>query len=417
VKLLFVHQNMPGQYREMIAWLVKHQKHEIAFLTQRKPPPKIDGVRTVVYKPHHVPAKDSYGLSKVWEAATGAGFGAAMAARHLERDQGFKPDIVIGHVGWGELTFFKEVWPDVPIIGFFEYFYRMTGGIVGFDPSEPVTEHSPFLMQARNSVPLANIETVDLGQCPTIWQRDRFPESFHDRMYVCHDGIRTDLLRPDPQATVTLGRLDRPVTAEDEVVTYVSRNLETTRGFHVFMRALPGILDARPNARVLVVGGTEVSYGGENKHPGGLRGQMEAEVGDRLDWSRLHFLGRIPYDDFKRVIQISRCHIYMTMPFVLSWSLMEAMSMQATIVASDVEPVREVITHDKTGMLVDFHNPAALCDQVVDVLTSPRAYAHLGPAARRHVVSNYDFETQCLPVHMARINSLLPASRHMNLPA
>lgn len=118
MKILFVHQNMPGQYREMLQWLTAHQSHDIAFLTQRKVPPKFDGVRTVIYKPHHVPGKQAYGLTRVWEQATGAGYGAAMAARALEKDHGFTPDIVIGHVGWGELTFFRQVWPDVPIIGF-----------------------------------------------------------------------------------------------------------------------------------------------------------------------------------------------------------------------------------------------------------------------------------------------------------
>ncbi len=417
MKLLFVHQNMPGQYREMIQWLVKDRSHQIAFLTQRKQPPKIDGVQTIVYKPHHIPAKDAYGLSKVWEAATGAGFGAAMAARHLEQTEGFKPDIVIGHVGWGELTFLKEVWPDVPIIGFFEYYYRMDGGIIGFDATEPVSDHTPFLMQARNAVPLANIEVVDLGQCPTLWQQDRFPDSFHDRMYVCHDGIRTDILRPDPKAGLSLGRLDHPLTAADEVVTYVARNLETTRGFHMMMRALPDILAARPKARVLILGGNDVSYGGKSPHPGGLRAQMEQEVGDRVDWSRVHFLGQIPYRDFQRLIQISRCHIYLTMPFVLSWSLMEAMSMQATIVASDVAPVREVITHGETGLLVDFHDPAALAAQVVDVLADRAAYAHLGPAARMHVMDQYDFQTKCLPVHIDKINGLVPQAKRMELPA
>ena len=152
MKILFVHQNMPGQYRELLQWLIAHQNHQIAFLTQRKAPPKFEGVRTIIYKPHHVPGQKAYGVSKVWEQATGAGFGAAMAARALEKDHDFKPDIVVGHVGWGELTFFKQVWPDVPIIGFFEYYYRLDGGIVGFDPSEPVNDHTPFLLEARNAV-------------------------------------------------------------------------------------------------------------------------------------------------------------------------------------------------------------------------------------------------------------------------
>lgn len=415
MKLLFVHQNMPGQYREIVQWLAQSGQHEIAFLTQRRNPPRFDGVRTAIYKPHHVPGKAAYGLSKVWEAAAGAGFGAAMAARKLEQDEGFRPDVVVGHVGWGELTFLRQVWPDVPIIGYFEYYYNLHGGLTGFDPDEPVSDHAPFLIQARNAVPLANIETVDLGQCPTLWQRDRFPQSFHDRMYVCHDGIRTDRLVPDPQASLKLGRLDRALTSDDEVITYVARNLETTRGFHILMRALPRILRERPKARVLIIGGSDVSYGGKDAHPGGLRRRMEEEVGEDIDWPRLHFLGQIPYPDFQKLVQLSRCHIYLTMPFVLSWSLMEAMAMQATIVASDVLPVREVITHGETGLLVDFHAPDALAQQVIDVVSDPGAFAHLGPAARAHIVGHHDFLTRCLPEHLARINALVPRARHISL--
>lgn len=416
MKILFVHQNMPGQYRELLQWLLAHQNHQIAFLTQRKAPPKFEGVRTIIYKPHHVPGQKAYGLSKVWEQATGAGFGAAMAARALEKDHNFKPDIVVGHVGWGELTFFKQVWPDVPIIGFFEYYYRLDGGIVGFDPSEPVNDHTPFLLEARNAVPLANIEVLDQGQCPTIWQRDRFPTSFHDRMYVCHDGIRTDKLVPDATASLGLSRLQKPVTRSDEIVTYVARNLETTRGFHVLMRALPRILRERPEARVIVVGGNDVSYGGKSKHPGGLRAKMEEEVGADVDWSRVHFIGQVPYQDFQKIVQISRCHIYLTMPFVLSWSMMEAMSMQATIVASDVMPVREMLTHGETGLLVDFHDPDALAAQVIDVLAEPDAYAHLGPAARAYVAGTHDFLRCCLPEHLRQMNALVPEALRLDVP-
>ncbi len=415
MNILFVHQNMPGQYRELVQWLAAQGGHRIFFLTQKKDAPNIAGVETRVYKPHRKPAKDAYGLSKVWEEAAGAGFGAAMAARAMEAKDGFKPDIVIGHVGWGELTFFKQVWPDVPIIGFFEYYYNMAGGLVGFDPEEPISEHSPFLMQARNAVPLANIETVDQGHTPTQWQKERFPKSFHDRMYVCHDGIRTDKLLPSPEVELKLGRLEQPLTRDDEVLTYMARNLERARGFHQFMRALPRIMQERPNARVLVVGGNEVSYGGKSTDPRGLRGEMEAEVGERLDWDRLHFLGRVPYADYQKIIQISRCHLYLTMPFVLSWSLLESMSMGATVVAADVAPVREAVTHNETGLLVDFFDSEALAAQVVEVLADPAKFAHLGPAARAHVVKEYDFLTRCLPEHIAQINALVPADKRIKM--
>lgn len=415
MKLLFVHQNMPGQYRELVQWLSAQGGHEIVFLTQREKHPDIKGVRTVVYKTHHVADNDAYGLSKTWETAAGNGFGAVQALGQIVK-AGFTPDIVIGHVGWGEMTFFREVLPNTPMIGFFEYFYSVHGGPVGFDPESPVSDHAPYLMHGHNVVPLVNIEAVDLGHSPTMWQRNRFPESFHDKIYVCHDGIRTDKLVPNKKASVTLGRIGRPLTKKDEIVTFMARNLETTRGYHQFMRAVPHIQKARPNARILVIGGNDVSYGGKSKHPGGLRGQMEAEVGHLLDWDRLHFLGQVPYEDYQKIIQISTCHIYLTMPFVLSWSLLESMSMGATIVASDVAPVREAMTHQETGLLVDFFDAEAIAAQVSEVLARPKSFAHIGPAARQHVVDTYDFLTVCLPEHIRQINALVPDEIKIKVP-
>ena len=413
MKILLVHQNMPGQYRELLDWLIRKGEHKIVFLTQRRNFPDLPGVRKVVYRPHHAPAKDAYGLSRVWEEAAGMGYGAALAAAELKK-LGFVPDIILGHTGWGELLFMKHVFPDSPILGFFEYFYLAQGGPVGFDPEDPASDTAPFLMQARNTVPYTNINVVDRGLAPTRWQRDTFPASFHDKLYVCHDGIRTDKLKPKADVSLTLGRVGK-ITRDDEIFTYVARNMERTRGFHTFMRALPHIQKARPNARVLIVGGNDTSYGKKSDAKGGFRAEMEAEVGHLIDWERTHFLGQVPYADFQKIIQISRCHIYLTMPFVLSWSLLESMAMQATIVASDVAPVREAMTHGETGLLVDFFNPEALADQVSEVLADPTKFAHLGRAARKHVVETYDFLTVCLPQHVDQINALLPEGKHLKL--
>ncbi|MEL6690267.1 MAG: glycosyltransferase family 4 protein [Pseudomonadota bacterium] len=410
MKLLFVHQNMPGQYREMMAWLLEQdQGHELAFLTQRKNFPAPEGITKILYQPRHAPAQDAWGLSKVWEEATGTGFGAVEALARHQKETGFKPDLVIGHTGWGEMLFLKELWPDVPVLGFFEYFYNMQGGSVGFDPEEPVSPHTPFLLKARNATPYANLHCVDRLTAPTQWQADCFPPAFHDNMYVCHDGIRTDLLRPDPNVSLSLGRAGQ-ITRDDEIFTYVARNMERMRGFHVFMRALPKILAERPNARVLIIGGNDSSYGPKAKDKGGFRAELEKEVGTKIDWDRVHFLGQVPYSSFQQVVQISRCHIYLTKPFVLSWSLLESMSMEAPIVASDVAPVREAVTHGETGMLVDFFKPEALAEQVVDVLARPDAYEGMRKAARAHVVKTYDFKTVCLPRHIAEMNALVPAS-------
>jgi len=416
MKILFVHQNFPGQYRELFRWLVATGEHEIVFLTRRKDVSEVKGAKIVQYNVHHRPKDDSYALSKYWEECCGSGLGAAFASEKL-KENGFTPDIIIGHVGWGELTFLKQVWPHAPIIGFFEYYFLSEGGSVGFDPEFPASPHAPYLMHARNAVNFSNFQTVDLGHSPTIWQRNTYPENYHSKIYVKHDGIRTDTLKADAQASVPLGRLGRNVTRDDEVFTYMARNMEPTRGFHKFMRALPLILDARPNARALIIGGSESSYGKASDEKGGYRAEMEKEVGDRVDWNRVHFLGKVPYDAYRNIIQISRCHIYLTVPFVLSWSLLESMSMEATIVASDTAPVREAVTHGENGLLVDFHDHEALARQVIEVLKSPDDYSGLGRAARAHVIETYDFKTRTLPEHIARINSLVPSNLAIDLPA
>ncbi|MDE3080290.1 MAG: glycosyltransferase [Paracoccaceae bacterium] len=407
MNILFVHQNMPGQYREMLRHLGSQRRHRIVFLTQREKVEPVAGVTVARYRPHHRPGEDAYALSRHFEESMGTALGAMLACRKIAAE-GFRPDIVIGHAGWGELTFLKHVWPDVPIIGYWEYYYITNGGSVGFDPEFPPAESSPQVLMSRNALSHLCLPQIDLGQCPTDWQMGTYPPEFRAKSYVCHEGVRTDLLRPNPEAAVPLARLDHPLTRADEVFTYMARNMEPARGFHIFMRSLPAILDARPNARALIIGGSEVSYSGAAPAEGGYRGQMERELGDRIDWDRVHFLGRVTYSDFQRVIQISRCHVYLTVPFVLSWSLLEAMAMGATVVASDTAPVREVIRHGETGLLVDFLSPDALARQVIEVLTHPQDFAPLGPAARADVVDRFDFQTRTRPEHLARMNDLLP---------
>lgn len=415
LNILFVHQNFPGQYRELFQWLVGQGSHNIVFLTQRKDAPEVSGARIIRYTPHRKAAADAYALSAYWEDCVGNGYGVALACEALNAES-FRPDIIIGHVGWGELTFVKQVWPDVPVLGFFEYFFLSEGGLVGFDPEFPASDQARYTMHARNAVHFTNIHTVDLGQTPTEWQKNTYPESFHPKLYVCHEGIRTDLLGPDPDAAIALGRLPRPISRSDEVFTYMARNLEPARGFHVFMRALPEILERRPGARVVIIGGSEVSYGRKIEDPGGYRARMEREVGHKIDWTRVHFVGRVPYSAYRKIIQISRCHIYLTAPFVPSWSLLEAMAMEATVVASDVAPVRELVTHDHTALLVDFFDPSQLARQVAECLANPEDYARLGRQARRHVAQNFDFLSRTLPVHLDRMNSLLPPAKRVPIP-
>ena len=407
MNILFIHQNYPAQYKNLLNWLGPEGKHRIVFLTQSKQVPKVNTHQIIQYQPRRKLGRDSYAVSRYFEVSCATGETVAEVCRNLDA-KGFRPDIVIGHTGWGEMLFLRHVWPKVPVLSYFEYFYSATNSCMDFDPEFPVSEEGEFAMSARNSVNYLSYAAATAGQTPTRWQRDTYPESFHDKVRVIHEGIDTRRLVPNPGVSANLGRLDRPVTRQDEIFTYMARNMEPMRGFHVFMRALPDILAARPNARALIIGGNDVSYGAKAGEQGGFRARMEREIGSRVDWSRVHFLGRVPYNVFVAVMQLSRCHVYMTMPFVLSWSMLEAMSVQATVVASNVAPVREVITDGKNGFLVDFFSPAMLARRVIDVLAHKDNFADIGRKARAHIVKHYDLVDVCMPAQLAYIDELLP---------
>jgi len=412
MKILFVHQNYPAQYKHILEWLGNTGDHQIVFLTQKAGLAQPASHHIIQYEPDHRPRADAYPYAVEFERCCANGAKVADICRNME-GQGFRPDIVIGHTGWGEMLFIKELWPDVPVLGYFEYFYTAKGGAVGFDPEFPISDVMPFIMSARNAVNHLSYAACDAGQTATRWQRQGYPKSFHDKIEVMHEGIRTDICAPNPKASATLGRVDKAITRTDEIFTYMARNMEPVRGFHIFMRALPKILEARPNARALIIGGDKVSYGRKLGEGHSYRGLLEQELGDRIDWSRAHFFGQTPYEIFVAVMQLSRCHIYLTAPFVPSWSMMEAMSIGATVISSDVAPVREIIEDGKTGFLVDFLNPDQLAAKTIDVLSHHTNHHKIGKAARAHITEHYDFQTVILQQQVTMINSLLPKRLHL----
>jgi glycosyltransferase involved in cell wall biosynthesis len=321
--------------------------------------------------------------------------------------KGFTPDIVIAHPGWGESLFVKEVWPDARLGIYCEFFYHRAGADVGFDPE--FLDKDPgnvCRLRMKNINNLLHFDIADAGISPTHWQASTFPERFRDKITVVHDGIDTNVLRPNPDAGLTLNNNIR-LTPETPVITFINRNLEPYRGYHIFMRALPEILDRNPEVRVLIIGGSEVSYGAAPPQGTTWKEIFLNEVKDRLDMSRVHFTGRIPYDQYMAVMQVSTVHVYLTYPFVLSWSLLEAMSMGCCIVAGDTKPLHEAIEHGKTGMLKDFFDAKGIADQVSDLLGNEAERQRLGENARRFAVETYDLNTVCLPKQLAWVEGMV----------
>lgn len=399
MKILVVHQNFPGQYRHLARHLGARPEHEVLFITQRSEG-ALAGVKKILYRPRRAVAPDVHRYLRETEAAVLNAQEVARVAFDL-RAAGFTPDVMLGHNGWGEIWYLKDVFPQAPLIGYFEFFYRLTGADVGFDPDDSVTADIGPRIRTKNLGNLLGLEAADLGQTATEWQKSLYPVRYHARLHVRHEGIDTVQVRPDETARLALGA--HTVAAGEEVVTYVARNLEPYRGFPSFMRSLPAILAARPRAHVLIVGGDEVSYGRAPPGGGSYRERLLAELDGRLDLARVHFLGKVPYATYLKVLQVSRVHVYLTYPFVLSHSMLEAMAAGCLVVGSRTAPVEEFIESGRNGVLVDFFSPAEIAARVIEALEDRHAHDPLRRAARATVESRCDLERRCLPAMLELI--------------
>jgi glycosyltransferase involved in cell wall biosynthesis len=402
MKILFVHQNFPAQFRFLAETLGQDKRNQVMALGDAgnlKQRGTIPGVSVAGYPPPASAAAHTHHYVRPLEGAVRRGQAVVRACLEL-RKRGFVPDIIYAHPGWGEALFLKDIYPDARLTLYCEFYYRAKGADVGFDPEFPETLDDQFRVRIKNSATLLSLESADSGISPTRWQRNGFPALFRDRITVAHDGVDTDLARPDPRAELVVPGKGLSLTAGDEVITYVARNLEPYRGFHIFMRALPEIQRRRPRAHVLIVGADGVSYGSPLPKGQTYRKKYLDEVGSRLDMSRIHFLGQVPYETLLRIYQISSAHIYLTYPFVLSWSMLEAMAAGCAVIASRTPPVEEVVTNGRNGFLVDFFNAEELAARVDEIIGSSRDMSKLRERARKTVVESYDLRRVCLPRHL-----------------
>lgn len=399
MRILFVHQNFPGQFKHLAPAVAACPEHEVVAFAMNDFPDRPD-FRVVRYRPGRGSSQDMHPWGVEFETKLIRGEAAFRAALAL-RKQGFAPDIVVAHPGWGESLFLKEVWPDAKLRIYCEFFYHSSGVDVGFDPEfPPPNEDHACYVRAKNANYLMHLDIAETGLAPTHWQKSVFPEMFRSKIAVVHDGIDTDAVAPAQDVHISFGNTLK-LTRSDEIVTFVNRNLEPYRGYHIFMRALPEILRTRPKAHILLVGGDDVSYGPRSPDGKTWKERFLREVADRVDTNRIHFLGRIPYGHYLAILQLSSVHVYLTYPFVLSWSLLESMSVGCAIVASDTQPVREAIAHGETGRLIDFFDHRQLADEVCRLLADPDERARLGMQARAFARAHYDLKTVCLPAQLA----------------
>ena len=418
MKILFIHQHFPAQFVHLAPALARQGHDVTALRLSNKPSALWHGVLVLHYQVARSTAKDVHPWVSDFETKViraEACFHAALALKA----QGYTPDLVIAHPGWGESLFIKEVWPQTRLAIYCEFFYGPDGKDVGFDPEFSQNDPGSLCrLRLKNLNNFAHFETADAGISPTQWQASTFPASFRKRISVIHDGIDTQkLLVPDDNVRLKMQtRKDASIvlSRQDEVLTFVNRNLEPHRGYHSFMRALPKLLRSRPHLQVLIVGGDSVSYGpkpdakryGERSWKRIFIDEVRPQIADEA-WSRVHFLGNIPYGRVAELLKISRVHVYLTYPFVLSWSLLEAMSVGCAIVGSDTTPMREVIEDDKSGRLVDFFDVAGLAHAVSSLLEDGERRHRYGVEARAFAQARYDLHKVCLPAQLAWVQSLM----------
>ncbi len=404
MRVLFLHNNFPAQYRHVARKLAENKKNQIVFASHRAVE-KIPGVINLKYQPHRKARADTHHYLRSTETAVINGQSLFRACIDLKK-KGFQPDIICAHSGWGPSLYVKDLFPNAKLLSYFEWYYHALGSDADFLKDSNISFDDQSRIRTKNLPVLMDLAHCDWGQVPTQFQQSQFPEVFKSKLSVIHDGVDTTFFKPAPEAKLKLANLD--LSHADEILTYATRGMEPYRGFPEFMRAAARLQKERPGLHIVVVGEDRVAYGKKLPEGESWKGRMLQELD--FDESRLHFTGLLPYNEYVKVLQASTVQAYLTVPFVLSWSLIETLACGALVVASNTEPVHEVIKDEETGFLADFFDHDAFADRIAYVLDNHRELGHVRSAARKFVLNNYALK-DLLPRHIRLIKDV--ASGHI----
>lgn len=398
MNILFVHQNLPAQFVHLAPALIG-RGHKVTGLTASTNTLNIPyPVARYGWKPRNFDP-NVFELATTYAEMINRARIVAEAAQELKERANLQPDLIVSNPGWGESILLKEVWPEAHHLVYAEFFYRTHGLDTDFDPELQKQDLKMHLwITSRQAHLLHAFHSADSLIVPTEWQKKVLPHYIQPMTSVIHDGVDTQRIRPaEGKMSVTIPGTSLKFQTGDEVLTFVNRNLEPYRGYHIFMRALPQVLRERPNAQVVIVGGDDRSY--SPRAPAGTTWKQMYldEVKDRIDLSRVHFVGRVPYATLNDLMRVTRVHTYFTYPFVLSWSMLEAMAAGALVVGSRTPPVEEIIEDGVNGRLVDFFDVDGLARTLIETLANPRAFDGLRQKARQTIVERYDLKSRCLP--------------------
>ncbi len=396
MNILFLHPNFPAQFRHITSYLGRDSRNRVVFGTMNEDTGEIPGVRKEFYKPHRGPDPKTHHYLKFLESGVLQGQAVFNMLQNLRKEK-FIPDIVYGHSGWGPTMFIKDIFPQAQCLCYFEWFYNSSGSDVDFDPADRPKADALLKLRMKNTPILTDLYSCDRGLSPTYWQMQQFPPEFRNKITVIHDGIDTAYFRPGQGEPLKIPSAGLDLAGVKEVVTYVGRGFEPYRGFPQFMEAAGLILEKRPKCHIVMVGTDNVYYGRSPSNGRSYR-QIALEKND-FDMSRLHFTGLLSYPDYLKVLQASSVHVYLSYPFVLSWSMLEAMSTGCLVVGSNTAPVTEFIVDGENGLLADFFSPREIAGRVIEALKKPKKMESIRERARKTIVNNYDL-AMLLPRHL-----------------
>jgi len=381
--VLFIHQNFPAQFGHIARHLVRSKGWTCTFLSKVEPG-ETAGIRKIQYRTAGGARATNHYCSRTFENAIWSSHGvydACKAHPHV------RPDLIVGHSGFGSTVFLPELYPDVPIVNYFEYYYHAHGSDLDFRPDVVPGELDRLRSHARNAMILLDLANCRAGYSPTEFQRGLFPAELRSKIDVIFDGIETDVYRRRQGIPRRIG--DRVIPDSTRIVTYVSRGFESMRGFDIFMQAAKRIYESYPDVLFVVVGADRICYGGDEKRIKHKTFREHVLAQDDYDLSKFHFTGVVPVPTLVDIFSLSDLHIYLTVPFVLSWSLMNALACGCTVLASNTAPVREMIVDGENGLLEDFFDVDGLANRAVEVLRDPAAYRHLGERGAEMIEQRY----------------------------
>jgi glycosyltransferase involved in cell wall biosynthesis len=390
MRILFVHQNFPAQFGHIAAYLSKNAGIECAFLNEKRDG-TVAGVRCIKYAPQGGATEHNHYCTRTFENATRHAYGCFERMKALPD---YRPDLIVGHSGFGSTLFLRELYGNTPIINYFEYFYRPVGSDMDFRPDYPSKEIDRVRARARNAMILLDLDNCNVGYSPTNWQRERFPAEYLGKIRPIFDGVDTSVWRPQDVSDRIIDK--KPIPAGMKIVTYATRGMESMRGFDLFLKAAKTIADRRSDVLFVIAGQERVCYGGDERFTEGKTFKEWCFSKDDYDLSRFLFLGLIPPPELAKLFSLSDCHVYLTVPFVLSWSLLNALACGSRIVASDTEPVREMIEHGRNGLLVDFFDVAGFATAIEQVIDHPDHFRPMGTNGIARIRDQYSLDV-CLP--------------------